>query len=188
MTARLESLPAIEDALWQELQAAPRDKQHPWRTPVLATTDGRIGDARTVVLREADREQSLLRIYSDARSAKVAQAAAHPEGTLVLWSPALSWQLRIRVHVEVSTDGLELSSRWARLKLTPAAHDYLSVQAPGSPLPDTLAGALAARGQRAHFALLDARVLSIDWLELDAQQGHRRARFGGDATACWLQP
>lgn len=183
MNPRLQSLAAIEDTLWRELQTAPRDKNHPWRTPVLATTDGRIGDARTVVLREASREQARLLIYSDARSAKVAQARLYPEGTLVAWSPALSWQLRVRVRIEVSTDGLELSSRWAQLKLTPAAQDYLSALAPGSPL----AGALAARGERAHFALLETRVLSIDWLELH-EQGHRSARFANDATACWLQP
>jgi pyridoxamine 5'-phosphate oxidase len=183
MAERLESLPAIEAAVWRELQAAPRDKQHPWRTPVLATTDGEIGDARTVVLRGADAAQASLLIYSDARAGKVAQIAQHPQGTLVMWSEALGWQLRIRVHVEVITDGLELSSRWAQLKLTPAAHDYLSALAPGSPL-DT---ALGARSDRAHFALLEARILSIDWLELHAQ-GHRRARFDNDATARWLQP
>jgi pyridoxamine 5'-phosphate oxidase len=183
MTARLESLPAIEAAVWRELQAAPRDKQHPWRTPVLATTDGEVGDARTVVLREADATQGALLVYSDARAGKVAQIAQHPRGTLVMWSAALGWQLRIRVQIDVVTDGLELSSRWAQLKLSPAAHDYLSALAPGSPL-DT---ALGARGERAHFALLEAHVLSIDWLELHAQ-GHRRARFGIDATARWLQP
>ena len=54
MAARLDSLAAIEAALWRELGAAPRNGDHPWRTPVLATTDGEVGDARTVVLREID--------------------------------------------------------------------------------------------------------------------------------------
>jgi hypothetical protein len=180
---RLESLEAIEAALWRELLAAPRDHQHPWRTPVLATTDGQAGDARTVVLRDTDRELALLRIYSDARSAKVAQARTHPTGTLVMWSPSLGWQLRLRVQLEVVADGLELSSRWARLKLTPAAQDYLSELAPGQPLDS----AIAARGERAHFCLIEARVSSIDWLELDAR-GHRRARFAAGEDACWLQP
>lgn len=183
MSTRLESLQAIEAELWRELQAAPRDKQHPWRAPVLSTTDGDVGDARTVILREVDTEQGTLLMYSDARAGKVTQIAAHPLGTLVLWSPPLGWQLRIRVHLQIVTDGLELSSRWARLKLTPAANDYLSSQAPGDPLDN----ALCARGERAYFALLEARVLSIDWLELHAQ-GHRRARFGNDVTARWLQP
>jgi pyridoxamine 5'-phosphate oxidase len=183
VTARLESLAAIEAALWRELQAAPRDKQHPWRAPVLATTDGEVGDARTVILREADQARAALLMYSDARAGKVAQVAAHPQGTLVMWSPALGWQLRIRVHLQTVTDGLELSSHWARLKLSPAANDYLSSQAPGNPLDH----ALVARGERAYFALLQARVLSIDWLELHAQ-GHRRARFDNDTTPRWLQP
>ena len=184
MTARLESLQAIEAALWHELQAAPRDRQHPWRTPVLATTDGEVGDARTVILREVDADQSSLLMYTDARAGKVMQIAAHPLGTLVMWSPALGWQLRLRLHLQTITDGLELSSRWAGLRLSPAAaNDYLSSQAPGDPLDN----ALGARGERAYFALLEARVLSIDWLELHAQ-GHRRARFGNDATARWLQP
>jgi pyridoxamine 5'-phosphate oxidase len=183
MSARLESLQAIEAALWRELHAAPRDKQHPWRAPVLATTDGEIGDARTVILREVDQAQSTLLVYTDARAGKVAQIAQHPHGTLVMWSPALGWQLRVRVALQAVTDGLELSSRWAQLKLSPAANDYLSSQAPG----DVLDSAISARGERAYFALLEARVLSIDWLELHAQ-GHRRARFGNDATPRWLQP
>jgi pyridoxamine 5'-phosphate oxidase len=183
MRQHLDSLPAIEDALWQALQRAVHDKAHPWRTPVLATTDGEIGDARTVVLREAERDRAGLRLYSDARSAKAAQIASHPQGTLVMWSPALGWQLRVRVVLTVSTEGLEVSSRWAKLKLSPAANDYLSSHAPGTPLE----AALAARGERAHFALIDAHVQSIDWLELHAD-GHRRARFVVGATPCWLQP
>jgi pyridoxamine 5'-phosphate oxidase len=183
MDARLDSLPAIEDALWQALRDAVHDKTHPWRTPVLATTDGNIGDARTVVLREVDRGRGMLRLYCDARSEKVAQIASHPVGTLVMWSLVLGWQLRVRIRLAVSTEGLEVSSRWARQKLSPAAHDYLSAQAPGTPLQV----ALAARGERAHFALLDAQVQSIDWLELHAD-GHRRARFVVGATPTWLQP
>jgi pyridoxamine 5'-phosphate oxidase len=183
MSTRLETLDAIEAALWRELQAAPRDKNHPWRAPVLATTDGEVGDARTVILREVEPAQTALLMYTDVRAGKVVQIAAHPRGTLVMWSPALGWQLRIRVHLQAVTDGLERSSRWARLKLSPAANDYLSSQAPGDPLDS----ALSARGERAYFALLEARVLSIDWLELHAQ-GHRRARFSNGATPCWLQP
>jgi pyridoxamine 5'-phosphate oxidase len=183
LNTRLESLQAIEVTVWRELLAAPRDKQHPWRTPVLATTDGEVGDARTVILRDADQAQTTLLVYTDARAGKVSQIVAHPLGTLVMWSPALGWQLRVRVALQAVTDGLELSSRWAQLKLSPAANDYLSSQAPG----DVLDSAISARGERAYFALLEARVLSIDWLELRAE-GHRRARFNTDATARWLQP
>ena len=182
MGARLESLAAIEAALWRELAAAPRDKAHAWRTPVLATTDGELGDARTVVIRGVDTEARSLLLYTDARSPKAAQIAAHPLGTLVFWSPALSWQLRLRVRLELQADGLAASSHWAQLKLAPGAQDYLSALPPGSALDN----AIGARGERAHFALLEAAVQSVDWLELHAD-GHRRAAFDADG-ARWLQP
>jgi pyridoxine/pyridoxamine 5'-phosphate oxidase len=136
---------AIEDALWRGARA-PHDPQHPWHTPVLATTDGDVGDARTIVLRDVDAVRRRLTIFTDARSPKVAQLTAHPLGTLVFWSPALGWQLRLRVRLEAQRDGLAISSHWARLKLSPAAHDYLSAlprqrarQRPG------------ARGERLHM-------------------------------------
>ena len=62
----------------------------------------------------------------------MAQIASHPIGTLVLWSATLSWQLRLRVSLSLETSGLELSSRWARLKMTPGAQDYLSPLPPGT--------------------------------------------------------
>ena len=182
MTARLATLAAIEAALWRELGAAPRDAGHAWRTPVLATTDGEVGDARTVVLRETDASRGRLCMFSDTRAPKVAQLTAHPRGTLVFWSAALGWQLRVRVELQALTDGLAVSSHWAHLKLSPGAQDYLSALAPGSALDN----AIGARGERAHFALIVASVVSIDWLELHAD-GHRRAHFGGGG-ASWLQP
>ena len=182
MATRLDSLAAIEAALWRELTAAPRDREHPWRTPVLATTDGEVGDARTVVVREVDPQARTLLVYTDARAPKAAQIARHPLGTLVAWSPRLSWQLRLRVRLALQADGLAASSHWARLKLAPGAQDYLSALPPGSVLDN----AIGARGERAHFALIEATVDSIDWLELHAQ-GHRRAAFDA-AGARWLQP
>ena len=39
---------------------------------------------------------------------------------------------------------------------------------------------------RDYFAVINAKLQSIDWLELHAQ-GHRRARFDADG-ARWIQP
>lgn len=187
---RATDLAAVHTALWQELSRAAHDKHHEWRTPVLATVDGDAADARTVVLREVNAADSTLLIFSDARAAKLAQLQAHPVGTLVMWSKRLSWQLRLRVQLEAHTEGLAVASRWAQLKLSPAAQDYLSPLAPGQALaqadvevPPPTAAPAAERG---HFALLAARVLSADWLEL-RRQGHRRARFDAEG-ARWLVP
>ena len=55
-----QSLPTdrpVHARVWQELQCATQDREHEWRTPVLATVglDGSV-QARTVVLRRADGE------------------------------------------------------------------------------------------------------------------------------------
>lgn len=183
MAARLDDLAAIESALWRELQQATRQRGHGWRTGVLATRDGDGADARTVVLREVDGAERAVLIYTDARSGKVAQATLHPQGMLVLWCPALGWQLRLRVLLEAQSSGLAVSSRWARVKLTPAAQDYVSPLPPGSPLG---AAGQPERTSREHFAVLAARVQSVDWLELHAE-GHRRARFDAQGQR-WLAP
>ncbi len=184
MAARIESLAAIEAACWRTLEQAAATRGHPWRAMALATTDGEAGHARTVILREVDVDERRLVFYTDVRSAKVGQIAAHPIGTVLAWSAELGWQLRLRCRLTVDHGGLAASSRWARLKLTPAAQDYLSPLAPGTVLGSDLPP--AAGPSRETFALLEAQVEAVDWLELHAE-GHRRAAF--DALgARWLQP
>ena len=181
--SRIDSLALIETSLWQELQSAARQPGHEWRTMALGTVAGDEAQVRTVVLRDVDATAHELIFFTDARSPKVAQMRSRPIGTLLCWSSRISWQLRLRVALDVQTAGLKVSSRWAGLKLTPAAQDYLSPLPPGSPVADRFE---PERASRSHFAVVGARVLSIDWLELHAD-GHRRAHFGPDG-AQWLQP
>lgn len=186
---RLQALPQIEAALWRELSRAVRDRHHAWRLATLATVaahaDGVQPEARMVVLRDCDRDARRLLVYTDARSAKAHQAERRPQGVLVLWSAALSWQLRLNVALVLHTSGLQVSSRWAQLKLSPAAQDYLSPIAPGTALDDAAPPA-PDRDSRGHFAVLECQVQSVDWLELH-RDGHRRARFDADG-ARWIAP
>ncbi len=181
---RLTDLAAIQQACWRELAACTRDKAHAWRVLALATRDGDAADLRSVVLREVDAAAHTLVFFTDARSPKVAQISAQPQAMLLAWSAALGWQLRLRVRLAVQTSGLAVSSRWARLKLSPAAQDYLSPLPPGATLdgpPHT-----PERDSRSHFAVVTAQVQAMDWLELHAQ-GHRRALFPAAGPGRWVQ-
>ena len=180
--ARPDSLDAIEAEVWLQLSQAPKDRSHAWRIGVLATADGDGADARSVVLREVAATTRSLVFYTDSRSPKALQMQRQARGTLVLWSATLGWQLRLKVQLSMETSGLAVSSRWARLKMSPAAQDYLSPLPPGSaistPLPE--------RGTREHFGVVTAQVLAVDWLELHAD-GHRRASFDAEGRR-WLVP
>jgi hypothetical protein len=182
----LQTLTQIEAAIWEELQRAVDVQNHAWRTAVLATRDGDGADARVIVLRELDRDERSLRFFTDARSPKCKQIDAWPRAKLVLWSRSLGWQLRIRVQLSIETSGLAVTSRWAKLKMSPAAQDYLSPLPPGAEIhPEAVP--TPERESRDFFALMTAQLGSIDWLELRVQ-GQRRARFDADGTARWLQP
>lgn len=182
IASRIESLHILEAACWQELERAAADRAHEWRLMTLATVDGDQPQARTVVLREARRASQTLVIYSDARAGKVRQIRAQPLGALVMWSRTLNWQLRLKVRMSVATEGHDVASRWARLRLTPAAQDYLSGLAPGSELSPLV----PERADREHFAVISAEVLTLDWTELHPD-GHRRAVFEA-SQATWVQP
>ena len=179
----LTTLDDIHADIWRELANATHDKQHAWRSPVLATATEGGADARTVILREVDVDARLLRIFTDERAAKVAQLMSHPVGTLVMWSPALGWQVRCRARLTVQSQGLAATSRWAQVKLSPAAQDYLSPLPPGAALGG---GAPTLPAPQPHFAIVEAQVLVIDWLELH-RAGHRRAVFDAEG-ARWVQP
>ncbi len=189
---RLQELADIEAAIWHELALAAGDRQHGWHTPVLASAGADGVDARTVVLREVDEDAAALAIYTDSRAAKVRQLQAQPACTLVMWSADLGWQLRLRCRVVVHTDGLAVSSRWAHLRASPGARDYLSPLAPGTAIEDAPGTPLShapeesAATQREFFAVLIASIEAMDWVELHAQ-GHRRARFTA-MQAQWLVP
>ncbi|GCL63466.1 pyridoxamine 5'-phosphate oxidase family protein [Pseudaquabacterium pictum] len=186
-TPRLDDLTAIHQACWQQLAASTRDKAHAWRVMGLATVDGDVADLRSVVLREVDVDTRTLMFFTDARSSKVAQIRSQPQAALLFWSPALGWQLRLRVRLALDTSGLAVSSRWARLKMSPAAQDYLSPLPPGAPLTGGTPPPAPDRDSRNHFAVVRADVQRMDWLELHPE-GHRRALFDADGNGHWVTP
>ena len=180
--SRIESLRLVKTACWQELERAAREREHGWRIMTLATVEGEQAHARSVTLRGADAAAQRLVFYTDDRSPKLAQMKRNPMGTLLAWCRQLSWQVRLQVRLVQETDASLVSERWARLRMTPAAQDYLSPLAPGEPL--THPG--QERGSREHFSIVNAEVLSLDWLELHPE-GHRRALFSAGGPQ-WVQP
>lgn len=186
MKTELQTPQDIRQRIWKELGRASKDRHHAWRYPVLASV-GRDGmaNARTVVLRDVDTASQTLRIYTDARSPKVGELVSAPHAVFVFWSAQLNWQLRVRVAVSVETDRSKVDTYWQKIQQSAAVADYMGFAVPGSPYQETHGGA-AADNSVNHFALLNANILEIDWLEL-GRSGHRRARLLADSWQ-WLTP
>ena len=182
----LDTSQEIRQQIWKELGRASVDRHHACRTPVLATLgcDGS-PNARTVVLRKVDTNQQTLCFYTDARSTKVSELTKEPKAALTFWSGRLNWQLRVKVEISVATDGPELQALWQRVQQSASAGDYMATEAPGTERPTGFGTAQNLSGDH-HFALLNAQVLQMDWLEL-GHGAHRRARLSAN-TWQWLVP
>lgn len=187
MKDRLESPNEIRHQIWKELGRATQDRHHAWRTPVLSTANAEgLVNARTVVLRQVDADAERLQIYTDARSCKVDELESQANALFVFWSARLRWQLRARVLTTVITEGPLVEQLWERVKQSASAGDCLTSEAPGTPIFTNGNAVNPHEEQTPHFALINARVVEIDWLEL-AGTGHRRARITADNWE-WLTP
>lgn len=179
------SLEDLEHDIWRELRQAASDPAHEWRRCVVATVGPDGPEARTMVLRECVSDRAELVLYTDARSPKLAQLAADARVQIVCWSATLGWQVRLRGQAHAETEGLGVSTRWARVRFSPAAQDYLSHLPPGNPV-GAPASVHADAVAHHHFAVLVVRVREIDWLALHCD-GHRRARLGAGERH-WVTP
>lgn len=200
------SIDRLLDDCWTRLGRAVRDRRHPWRLPVLATIDAAgAPTARTVVLREAGREDAVLACHTDRRSPKVAEIAADPRVAWTFYDPGSKLQVRASglatVHLAAEDDPIALE-RWQATSL-PSRRCYLAPRTPGAVcdvpsanLPDGLDARNPdldeSEAGRANFAVLRTRIARFDVLTLHAS-GHERASFefdrdGAATRSSWLEP
>lgn len=180
-----QDLALLQAECWGRLTRGVHDRHAAARHPTLATVSvtGR-PQARTVVLRAADRAAGTLDIHTDIESAKVQDLRASPFAALHVWDAAAHLQIRLEAEVSLLT-GPAVSAIWASVP-DASRQSYGSTPAPGQPIPQALD--YAKSPDPACFAVLRLRVLTLDALHLGPQ--HRRARFDRDTgwAGTWLAP
>lgn len=192
-----DDLPAIWDFFWQQLQKAPHQKKHPWRTPVLASLDGDQVNQRTVVLRRVGQKERCLRFYSDFRSAKIRQKGEKLHFSWLFYNSSKQIQLRIKTEGAV-VDTEELEKIWQGLPVY-ARSTYAATLPPGTAitypsdgLPDGFFNQSTPETDvfRKNFAAVDNFITEIEFLQLH-REGHRRARWSWEENewkGTWLIP
>lgn len=171
--------------VWARLTRGVHDRHAPARHPTLATVtpEGR-PQARTVVLRAADKAADSLDIHTDLRSAKVGDLRITPFAAVHVWDASAHLQLRLDANVTLLT-GPEVTAIWASV---PAASrlSYGSTPAPGQRIAQALDYKKVT--DPASFVVLRLTATTIEALHLGPN--HRRARFdrGDDWAGTWLAP
>jgi hypothetical protein len=194
------SLAGTWSLCWDLLEEGAARARVPFHTPVLATISDHGPEARTVVLRDADREALALTCHTDARSAKFGEIRGDGRVSWLFYDPGRKLQVRIRAIASAVADGAVAERRWTGVRVG-SRRCYLSTEAPGAPLPqagNALPASLRARRPtadesetgRVNFAVVESRVVSVDCLYLDSE-GHRRAQFdcaSGVPEGRWVAP
>ena len=188
-------LPAIDRLAkhcWERLAGAVRDREHPWRTPAIASQSVDGAALRTVVLRAVDAPDRELFLHTDARSAKAAQLARTPALSWLFWDPACQEQLRCNGDVSLHRGDAVADLHWRRLPRASRAAYGQSI-APGTPLDEPGAVRPASGGPEEacrHFLVVRCQVREMDWLRLD-RNGHHRAQLRWSSSAwdaTWVAP
>ncbi len=180
-----ENLVSLHDQAWQRLLRGVRDRHAPARHPTLATvsSDG-WPEARTVVLRRADRATATLEVHTDLCSRKVAALGADPRAALHVWDATAHLQIRLTATATIRT-GNSTADAWNRIPAQ-SRISYGTTPPPGHPIPGALAYQTAP--DPARFAILTFTLHEMDLLHLGPR--HRRAWFSrGTAWAGqWIAP
>jgi len=197
-----DNLAGALERSWRLLEEAIGDTTSPVRTPVLisVSTDG-LAQGRTVVLRGFNRQQRQLKIYTDARSAKVAQLRAQPTCTLVAYQPNPMMQLRLSTNAMVNHNNECTHEAWAVMP-GPNRCNYLTDPYPGSISGQATDGRPVINAESvptnnenkiaySHFSVIVFTINELEWLYLP-RRGHRRAQFIWDEAnslqSDWLIP
>lgn len=180
-----EELPLLHSHLWQRLAQGVYDRHAPARHPTLATvSENGMPQARTVVLRGADKQAATLAIYTDIHSEKISALRATPVAALHVWDAVEQLQIRIAANVTTLT-GEAVIERWQRLP-EHARSAYSSGLVPGQPIANSLA--YTKTPDKNAFAVMLLEIQTIDALHLGPN--HRRAMFShaDNWAGQWLVP
>ena len=198
------TLTDLEQSCWHQLASALSETNEKsadagFKTMVVASQTAHEADARMVVLRQVDTHRKHVWFHTDARSEKVLQFEAFPIATLLFWDGKQQLQLRLRVETRLHTDDDVADEHWKGLWVG-GRKNYLSEYQPGSEQPGPYSGFpnhlgenlptdAESEGGRKNFAVIECRVLAMEYLHL-SRSGQTRARFQyePESKMAWLAP
>lgn len=109
------SLDTLFDQAWTRLSRGVHDRHAAARHPTLATASARgRPQARTVVLRAADKGNGAILVYTDLQSHKVAELRISPFAALHIWDSSAHLQIRLAASVSILT-GPDVAELWRNM-------------------------------------------------------------------------
>jgi len=180
------------------LENGANERDHDFHIMTFCTI-GKVGvEARSVVLRNFDKEKNIIRFHTDYRSPKLNDIKNNPNTVCLVYSYKLKTQLRIKTHSSVhykdsiwntAWDSTGLSSRKCYLtKYDPSRN----IDEKDDGLPFELKGKTPSLKQseegKKNFCVVDNKILEVDYLYLKSS-GHERMQLDFNSNKfSWMAP
>lgn len=160
-------------------------KNHPFRSPSIATVENDCPIIRTVVLRKALATENTLIFHTDYRSPKLNQIIKNDKISWLFYDQKAKIQLRIKTNAVVHYNDEITLKQWSAAR-SESKKTYLVQPAP-SVISDVPTDGLSEFKETElldklldtayqNFAVIECKVIELDWLYLN-KDGHRRAKF-----------
>ena len=173
------------DFAWIQISRGKADKKSPARHPTFITSSSNsYPDARTLVMRQCDRENNQIEFHTDTDSSKILSLKENPHAGIHIWLPKINLQIQMDVVVEIKTGDITISY-WNNIPIN-SRTAYGTIPSPGSVIETPTSYEYSSDQKR--FAVLICHIQSIQLLLLGDK--HIRAKFKKETNwqGEWLSP
>ena len=180
------------------LENGARERDHDFHIMTFCTIGKEGVEARSVVLRNFDKDKNIIRFHTDYRSPKLDDIKKNPNTVCLVYSYKLKMQLRIKTISSIHYDDSIWNDSWDKTGLS-SRKCYLTKYDPSSSieekddgLPLELKGKTPTSEQseegKKNFCVVDNKITEIDYLYLKSS-GHERMvlDFNNNKTS-WIAP
>ena len=180
-----QNLDDFLDFAWIQISRGKADKKSPARHPTFITSSSNVyPNARTLVMRQCDREKNQIEFHTDTASYKMLSLKENPNAGIHIWMPKVNLQIQMDVNVEIKTGEITIPY-WKNVP-TNSRTAYGSIPSPGTAIENPVSYEHFSDQKR--FAVLICHIKSIQLLLLGEK--HIRAKFKKetDWQGQWLVP
>ena len=180
------------------LENGANERDHDFHIMTFCTI-GKLGvEARSVVLRNFDKEKNIIRFHTDYRSPKLNDIKNNPNTVCLVYSYKLKTQLRIKTHSSIHYEDAIWNAAWDSTGLS-SRKCYLTKYNPScnidekdDGLPLELKGKTPSLKQseegKKNFCVVDNKILEMDYLYLKSS-GHERMQLDFNSNKfSWMAP
>ena len=173
------------DFAWVQISRGKVDKKSPARHPTFITSniDG-YPNARTLVMRQCDRENNQIEFHTDTFSSKMLSLKDNPCAAIHIWLPKVNLQIQMNVDVEVMIGDITIPY-WNNVPAS-SRIAYGTIPLPGSVIKNPFDYEYTPDQKR--FGVLICHIQTIQLLLLGHK--HIRAKFKKETNwqGEWLSP